>query len=426
MLSVCNDIHTELLGYTVGSSSSRSSSGRKGSSSNPPSLAWTVLETERITQHYPRGITRAILLTELEARWRLSVKRGEHSGKLRQALQTMTMSSTDIYSGHLCKVDEFRYRLRSYDGDDTSVLLLMHRRFSDFIAYVNHIFTGNMDFFATKNVTGMSRVSMGVTEGRRFLCTKTRLLHSNTTAIILPTEYAMFEIDSNSEGDMRLLQGAFKELHRAFLQQPSYRDDELQGCFVLVHEISEVKTYPTARARSYRLVSLQLVTLEGINQLIFGQDSASSSPSSAPMSAAIVFVLLFDDQVHMSDLWSPQDLLYIHRPCVSMNDQEPLFGMNIETRTSMGGNMVYPVATPIKKHPRREAKVMYTPRTSGKQMNPYHLIVGAITCISLVSKKTSNNSDGNGNVEIDEQQQQILSLEKSLSLAPSKNFSTAG
>ena len=113
MISICNGIHNELLGYT-----------RKES----PSLDWTVREIARITKHYPRGMTRNILLTELEARWRLSLRRGEHSGKLRQAIQTMTMNSTDIYSGVLSKIDEYRYRLSSYDGDDTSVLLLLHRR----------------------------------------------------------------------------------------------------------------------------------------------------------------------------------------------------------------------------------------------------------------------------------------------------------
>ena len=394
MISICNGIHNELLGYT-----------RKES----PSLDWTVQEISRITKHYPRGMTRNILLTELEARWRLSLRRGEHSGKLRQAIQTMTMNSTDIYSGVLSKVDEYRYRLSSYDGDNTSVLLLLHRRFADFIAYVNHISAGYPNFFAAKSIA-----SSGSELGRKFLCTKTRLLRSNATAIILPTEYASFEIDTNSKDDIRMLQGPLKELHRQFLRQPSTSDDQLQGCYGIVYEISEIRTYPTARARSYRLVSLQLVTLEGVDQLLLGKDVSSSS--SAPLSAGIVFVLLFDDQVHMSNLWSPQDLLYIHRPCVSNNEEEPLFGMNVEVRTSMGGEVVYPVATPIKKHPRREANAVYSPTTSGKQMNSYHLIVGAITCISLVKKREdsndSNSSDGSNDLR---ERRSVISLEKSLS-----------
>ena len=394
MISICNGIHNELLGYTRNES---------------PSLDWTVREIARITKHYPRGMTRNILLTELEARWRLSLRRGEHSGKLRQAIQTMTMNSTDIYSGVLSKIDEYRYRLSSYDGDDTSVLLLLHRRFTDFIAYVNHISAGYPNFFAAKSIG-----SSGSELGRKFLCTKTRLLRSNATAIILPTEYAAFEIDTNSKDDLRMLQGPLKELHRQFLRQPSTSDDQLQGCYGIVYEISEIRTYPTARARSYRLVSLQLVTLEGVDQLLIGKDVSSSfSSSSAPLSAGIVFILLFDDQVHMSNLWSPQDLLYIHRPCVSINEEEPLFGMNVEVRTSMGGEVVYPVATPIKKYPRREANAVYSPTTSGKQMNSYHLIVGAITCVSLVKKKEdnydSNSSDGTN------EQRSVISLEKSLS-----------
>ena len=70
--------------------------------------------------------------------------------------------------------------------------------------------------------------------------------------------------------------------------------------------------------------------------------------------------------------------------------------MNVEVRTSMGGEVVYPVATPIKKYPRREANAVYSPTTSGKQMNSYHLIVGAITCVSLVKKK-EDNYDSNSN-----------------------------
>ena len=396
MISKCNAIHNELLEYT-----------RQGS----PSLDWTVQEIARITKHYPRGMTRNILLTELEARWRLSMRRGEHSGKLRQAIQTMTMNSTDIYSGALIKVDEYRYRLRSYDGDDTSVLLLLHRRFADFIAYVNHISTGYPDFFATK-----SAACLGSGLGRKFSCTKTRLLRSNATAIILPTEYAAFEIDANSKDDIRMLQGPLKELHRQFLQQPSISDDQLQGCYGIVHEVSEIRTYPTARARTYRLVSLQLVTIEGIDQLLLAKDLSTSS-SALSLSAGIVFILLFDDQVHMSDLWSPQDLLYIHRPCISVNDQEPLFGMNVEVHTSMGGHVVYPVATPIKKHPRREVNAVYSPTTSGKQMNAYHLIIGAITCVSLIIKKKEGNNDSSGSAEINEidEQQAAISLSKSLS-----------
>ena len=400
MISVCNGIHVELLDYIK---------------QEAPSLEWTVHEIARITQHYPRGITRNILLTELESRWRLSLRRGEHSGKLRQAIQTMIMNSTDIYSGSLVKVDEYRYRLQSHDGDNTSVLLLLHRRFADFLAYVKHISsTGYLDFFAAKSV---ERSNTGA--GRKFLCTKTRLLRSNATPIILPTEYAMFEIDANTKDDLQMLRGPFKELHRQFLRQPSTCDDQLQGCYGLVHEISDIRSYPTARARSYRLVSLQLVTLEGIEELLVGKDvSPVPLSSSAPLSAGVVFILLFDDQVYMSDLWSPRDLLYIHRPCISMNDQEPLFGMSVETQTSMGGQIVYPVVTPIKKHPRRDNNTCYSPITSGKQLNPYHLIVGAITCVSLVKKKIEGNvayEKTGDERNCPRYQQSVISLENTLS-----------
>lgn len=77
-------------------------------SNSSPTGDWTVEQTIRLLQQYPSGVSRPVLLTELEHRWRLYLKRGEHVGKLKQAIVTKQLSLADTFTGDLSPIDEYR------------------------------------------------------------------------------------------------------------------------------------------------------------------------------------------------------------------------------------------------------------------------------------------------------------------------------
>jgi len=76
---------------------------------NTPTADWVIGQTIRLLQQYPSGVSRPVLLTELEHRWRMYLKRGEHVGKLKQAIVTKQLSLTDTFTGDLTPIDEYRY-----------------------------------------------------------------------------------------------------------------------------------------------------------------------------------------------------------------------------------------------------------------------------------------------------------------------------
>ncbi len=80
--------------------------------SNRPTVDWVIGQTIRLLQQYPSGVSRPVLLTELEHRWRMYLKRGEHVGKLKQAIVTKQLSLTDTFTGDLTPIDEYRYLYR--------------------------------------------------------------------------------------------------------------------------------------------------------------------------------------------------------------------------------------------------------------------------------------------------------------------------
>ena len=118
-----------------------------------PPFPWVVKETLVILQQYPAGVTRSLILTEVEHRWRDAVKRGEHSGKLWSVLTNMQLEPSDVLAGML-HGDGFRGRLSSSAGTEkavasnsngngngnggdgtSSIDLIMHRQYSEFLAF---------------------------------------------------------------------------------------------------------------------------------------------------------------------------------------------------------------------------------------------------------------------------------------------------
>lgn len=76
-----------------------------------PTEDWVVSQTIRLLQQYPSGVSRPVLLTELEHRWRMNLKRGEHVGKLKQAIVTKQLSLADTFTGDLTAIDEYRFEI---------------------------------------------------------------------------------------------------------------------------------------------------------------------------------------------------------------------------------------------------------------------------------------------------------------------------
>lgn len=84
-----------------------------------PTDKWTIQNSLRLLQQYPAGISKAVLLTELDYLWKTYQKRGEHVGKLKQAVTTKQLCVSDVLTGDLTAVDEYRfvlsYRASNYD-----------------------------------------------------------------------------------------------------------------------------------------------------------------------------------------------------------------------------------------------------------------------------------------------------------------------
>ena len=64
-LNLFMGLQEELLGYLHGAP--------QASAVKVPPLLWTLKTAVRVLRSYPAGLTRAVLLTELEAQWRASI-----------------------------------------------------------------------------------------------------------------------------------------------------------------------------------------------------------------------------------------------------------------------------------------------------------------------------------------------------------------
>lgn len=84
-----------------------------------PTDKWTIQHSLRLLQQYPAGISKAVLLTELDYLWKTYQKRGEHIGKLKQAITTKQLCVSDVLTGDLTAVDEYRFVLQPLPRKNT-------------------------------------------------------------------------------------------------------------------------------------------------------------------------------------------------------------------------------------------------------------------------------------------------------------------
>jgi hypothetical protein len=274
-----------------------------------PKFEWVATHGITTMQQYPAGLSRNVLLTELEHKWRTVVRRGEHAGRLKQVLGKKVVSMTDVLLGNLSKVDngaEFNYRLTE-EGE--SVNLLTHEQFNDWTAFCH-------------------RHGVEPLAGRDVRVTSCRLLLLHPP-VLLPTPLLSFTLDARQPADTAFIKDTLMPLY-ASLVSDNFPPDKLGGairCVIAqIRAIGTTAKHPT-HSGSFRVVKLELTTVApGARNL------AGVLEETLPLKTRFIFLLLLEDKVHLADLWKRDEVLFLYRPYLAENDGEALFGKRTEVR----------------------------------------------------------------------------------------------
>ena len=289
-----------------------------------PPYNWTSEQTLRTLQQYPAGLTRPVLVTELEAKWRQSVRRGEHAGKLLKVLTTQQLELSEVISGHIVPQDDFRFRLVSKeDGNggecsaggagagagDVTLDCIAHRQTGDFAAFTRH------HGFDLKGHT------VSLTNGR--------LLKQNSTLFLLPTPYLSYWLNAKQPATQQFLHSVMLPLHKEFLassahaafsdgaraqEQVGRMNTQVASLFATVEAAGEPFPHPQASATTVLITRLALLTPPSV---------AGSGTGSGKR---VIFLFLLDEQIALARLYRKGDIVGVYRPYVAMNSAEPLFG----------------------------------------------------------------------------------------------------
>lgn len=293
-----------------------------------PSEKWTVLNSFNIMTSYPRGISKAVLLTELEARYKKSLKRGEHGGRLSQCVATKELSLTDILEGKLTKLDEFRC---NFVSEDASVDMILHRQHTDFLAFVKYYYKG------VDQTNFISNRKCRLTGGKMLL---------DKSSIILPTPLLAFFLSTSSQSDKNFVNDILYQHHNELasilhdlsllwyetlplkgngidyapedccpimkapindkLNEITMFNNKAIGCFARISMISKVFDHPYTNLSVFRYVKLSII-------------------SDSPKRPCYVYLILLDDQVNLANLLNINDTYYVYRPYIALNTDESLF-----------------------------------------------------------------------------------------------------
>jgi hypothetical protein len=202
-----------------------------------PSFQWSLLSTIKILQAYPTGVSKPVLLTELESKWRSYIRSGEHSGRLKQVVNSGQLSLDEIMIGRLKKIDDFRCQLTD-DTDGTFTEMIMHRQYADFTAFIK------------------CNLNIEILDNRKCSFIACRLLPSST--ILLPTPLGHLVIDVMTEKDSQiylLLSHMSRECSSFF--RPLYPD-----AFLNYHDIKD-NNFSNNGFNDNMLLSLDTLTNPG-------------------------------------------------------------------------------------------------------------------------------------------------------------------
>lgn len=284
-----------------------------------PTLKWSMLTTCAILNGHPRGISKDVLLTELESRWKTSLKRCEYGGKLSQCVAQKELNLSDIIEGKLTKTNEF---ICNFISEDTSVDIILHRQHTDFLAF-SKFFYKSLD-----QIHFLTNRKCRVTGCRMLLDKK---------SIILPTPFLILYLTSMLVSDKNFINDILYANHKELLSVlhnlslSSYEDvnihenncpkpkavqidpnllstlnDKAIGCFVQICMISKVYDHPHTNLSVFRYVRLNMI----------------SDNSQRP---CYIYLILLDDQINLANLFNLKDIYYIYRPYIALNIEESLF-----------------------------------------------------------------------------------------------------
>ena len=331
IISSLNSVYNELKQYVNKNinelKNKNNNENNENNDINIPPPKWAISQTCIILQSHPRGISRDVLLTELESRWRKSLKRGEHGGRLSQCVATKELSLTDILEGKLTKIDDFRC---NFVSEDASVDMILHRQHTDFLAYMKYYYK------SIDQTTFMTNRKCRLTGGRMLL---------DKSSIILPTPLLAFSLTASLQSDKNFIIDILYPQHNELatvlldlsllsyetlsneikgadyaaddncpvlktsidkMKEVTTLNDKAIGCFVKLSMISKVFDHPYTNLSVFRYVRLNVIS-----------DSLKRP--------CYIYLILLDDQVNLASLFNLNDTYYIYRPYIASNADESLF-----------------------------------------------------------------------------------------------------
>lgn len=332
-------VHNEVCGFCY----------KNGKHKQPP-YDWTSAAAASVLQSYPAGVSRSVLLTELEHKWRSAVRRGENAGKLKRVLASNQLALHEMLDGALFRVDDdFRFR---FESDGAGVDFIMHQQSSDFVQYCRHH-------------------AFEPLHERRVLLTQCRL--NFNPVMLLPTPLFNLVFDMGKAADARFVADLLLPMYRAFCANPCPEQQAphlTRALFCQVVKIGPVTQHPT-NPGPYRVVQLSLSS-----QLLVGSVQAD-----AAVEARTIFLLLVDDKVGLAGLWAEGDNIFLYRPYVEPNDAEELFGRRVAFNN-----------VPLQYDEVARPDRMLEGASTDPRVLPVHLLVSAVTVCATVLGPESSNS----------------------------------
>lgn len=363
-----------------------------------PSYQWLSKEALVTLAQYPSGLTKSVMITVLEQRWRDSVRRGEHSGKLWGVLTNQQLESSDVLEGNLALVqgDGFRGRLSSSAGSDglvqdddegknSRIDMIMHRQHADF-----HSFCTSQGYPLLSSGAGAGA------SGRPVLLTGGRILKGKPP-LLLPTPYMCYKLDA--EKDKGFFQSVLAPKHREFfahvnagkgvgepLSPENKVFDDNQALCAKVVAMSNSFAHPDSPTTVTRIVRMEISADAWVPQQQQQQQVGGPKPKTKKL-----YMVLFNEAVCLSSLWAEGSFLVIYRPYVSSNHDEVLFGSRVH-------NGAMPMmGVQASKHTLdhmlvRQAAPMLEGALSDAETVPVYLQFGQVTSICVLSRSAAGGA----------------------------------
>ena len=293
----------------------------KNKLSPPPTFAATINTVLKLLHQYPSGISRCIILTEVEARHKLGLRRGETCSRLKQTIAIHQIALDDIIEGELTRISDYKCKL---SAEGAAVDILLHRKFSDIIAFIKFI------------------LKFDLLQNRRVLLTNCRYRKSQSL-ILMPTMFMMLVFNVNdTDKNSILLKNLWYQMHDdtcnvvktiSTVTSIEGADQYNFTCKVFIVEvlkISEIFEHPEKQNMMYRVVTLSIR-----NKLSPGVGADREIPHDL-----LIYLILTDEQVVLSTLWKEHDIILLYRPYIGSNSEQVLFGSSVSGYGSMQYNKV--------------------------------------------------------------------------------------